>query len=121
MMAGQNISHGKISFTSRELSIMNRLSEGKTYKEIAEVLKISPRTVGWHITRLYKKTKCHNKVAIADFARQAGLLTDSKTSQFATKEKYTFSNKKISLFMLIVLLINGICLILLIRLFLSFH
>lgn len=124
MTTEQNVER-KINLTSREMLIIDRLSKGESYKKIAEILKISHRTVGWHICKLYKKTKCHNKTAIADFARQTGLLNDAEASklhlQEMLKNKPAISNKRISFFMLIMLLINGICLVLLIKLFLSFH
>lgn len=124
MMAERNISK-KVNLTSREMLIIGRLSKGETYKEIAEVLKISHRTVGWHICRLYKKTKCHNKAAIADFARQTGLLKEAEAPkihlQEILKDRPALSNKKVSFFMLVMLLINGVCLVLLIKLFLSFY
>ena len=47
-----------------ELRVANLLAEGKTYKEVAERLYISPRTVTNHSHSIYKKLKIRNKTEL---------------------------------------------------------
>lgn len=50
--------------TSRELEIAKHVCEGKTNKEIAEVLFISQNTVRNHIYNIYKKVGVKNKIEL---------------------------------------------------------
>lgn len=124
-MSERDVDIAKIVLTPREIAIIDRFSKGDTHKKIAEVLKISHRTVGWHIGQVYKKTKCHNRIAITDFARQRGLIKSEEVGlpylQDTSKDRTTFSNKKIVFFVLAMLLVNGVCLVVLIKLLLSFY
>lgn len=52
------------NFTIREEEIINLLCEGKTNKEIAEVLFISPYTVRDHLANIYKKTNVKNRTQL---------------------------------------------------------
>ncbi|WP_018343413.1 response regulator transcription factor [Cytophaga aurantiaca] len=49
------------NFTSREKEIIPYLVKGYTYKEIGEVLFISDRTVGKHVSNMYAKTGVNQK------------------------------------------------------------
>ena len=49
---------------SRELEIAKHVCEGKTNKEIAEVLFISQNTVRNHIYNIYKKVGVKNKIEL---------------------------------------------------------
>ena len=48
--------------SSREIEILEPLASGKTYKEIAENLFISPKTVRRHIENIYRKLAVNSKV-----------------------------------------------------------
>lgn len=50
------------SFTSREQEIINALSKGYSYKEIAENLLISIETVRTYLRNIYEKLQVHSKV-----------------------------------------------------------
>lgn len=50
--------HIKDDFTKRELEIIKKLAEGKTYKEIAEQLFVSPHTINTHKKNILKKAEC---------------------------------------------------------------
>lgn len=50
----------KASLTERELEIINNLAEGKSFKEIAAVLFLSPHTINTHKKNILRKTKCKN-------------------------------------------------------------
>ena len=52
----------KIKLTFRETDILEQLSKGLNYNEIADNLIISPSTVRKHIENIYKKLQVHNKM-----------------------------------------------------------
>lgn len=52
----------KIKLTNRETDILEHLSKGLIYNEIAENLIISPSTVRKHLGNMYKKLQVHNKM-----------------------------------------------------------
>ncbi len=51
-------------FTKREAEIIRYICEGKSNKEIAEILVISPNTVRNHIYNIYKKAEVKNKIEL---------------------------------------------------------
>jgi DNA-binding NarL/FixJ family response regulator len=51
--------------TPREWEIVELLSQGWSYHQIAEKLIISPRTVRKHTENIYTKLRVHNKVEVA--------------------------------------------------------
>jgi DNA-binding CsgD family transcriptional regulator len=59
--------HGKkILFSKRESECLVALAKGKTYKQIAQQLNISPRTVESHINSIKRRSGCHFKSQIID-------------------------------------------------------
>jgi DNA-binding NarL/FixJ family response regulator len=57
--------------TSRELEVLELLSQGYLYKEIAEHLQISYRTVSTHLEHIYGKLHVHSRAqAVAKHRRQ---------------------------------------------------
>lgn len=48
--------------TSRELSVLKLLAEGKTNKEIANIMAVEVSTIKTHANNLYAKTGCKNRV-----------------------------------------------------------
>lgn len=61
---GKPKSNNKIDYklTPREIEILNQLSKGLQYDEIADILFISNGTVRKHIENIYKKLQVNNKV-----------------------------------------------------------
>ena len=51
----------KFNLTSREKEIVQLIEKGQTYKEIANALHISDKTVGKHIENMFKKVGAANK------------------------------------------------------------
>ena len=51
--------------TTRELDVLRLIAEGKTNKDVAEALYLSPRTVEKHVERLLLKTGAPNRTALA--------------------------------------------------------
>jgi DNA-binding CsgD family transcriptional regulator len=64
--------HGKL--TRRENEVLHWLAAGKSNAEMAEILGVSPATVGKHLERIYEKLGVENRTAAASFYEQAGHL-----------------------------------------------
>jgi len=60
--------------TSRQREILQLLAEGCSVKEIAEVLKISERTVEFHKYRLMSKLNLKNNSELIQFAIKYGII-----------------------------------------------
>lgn len=69
-----NKSSPKSGFTDREVEVFRELCDGKTEKEIAIKLKISPHTVHFHRTNIYAKTKAHNLAGLLKFAKESDMF-----------------------------------------------
>lgn len=52
----------RIDLTLRETEVLQQISKGYDYKQIADFLNISPSTVRKHIENIYVKLQVHNKV-----------------------------------------------------------
>jgi len=64
----------KIILTNRETEILEQLSKGLNYNEIADNLIISPSTVRKHIENIYKKLQVHNKMEAVIKAKKHKLI-----------------------------------------------
>lgn len=60
--------------SKRELEILEEMSGGLNYKEIAEKMFISPKTVRKHIENVYRKLQVHNKVEAVRLAMDHRLI-----------------------------------------------
>jgi DNA-binding CsgD family transcriptional regulator len=60
--------------TGRELEVLPLLAAGRSNAEIAEILVISPRTVGVHVSRILHKLGATRRTEAADIARRTGLF-----------------------------------------------
>jgi len=61
--------------TAREREVLQLLAEGKSNKEAAAVLHLSPYTVETHRTNLMQKLALHNTAAIVLYAVRKGVIT----------------------------------------------
>jgi two-component system response regulator NreC len=61
--------------TPREKEILKLIAEGKTTRQIAEALVISPKTVEGHRTRLMAKLGVHDRVELVKYAVRRGIIT----------------------------------------------
>jgi len=56
------------SLTSREAEVLTLIGQGRTTKEIAAVLRISPETVGNHRKQICRKLQLHSTAEIVSYA-----------------------------------------------------
>ena len=68
---------GSSTLTQRELEILRALSNGRTTREIADQLFISPRTVSTHQSNIYGKLGVNTQAAAVAYAYQHGLVNPS--------------------------------------------
>jgi len=59
-----------LSITSREAEVLLWLAHGKTNREIAEILQMSPRTVNKHLEQMFPKIGADNRTVAASVAIQ---------------------------------------------------
>ena len=60
--------------TPREIELVRLAASGLRNREMARRLEISEGTVKMHLHNIYRKLKLENRVALANYARQRGLL-----------------------------------------------
>ncbi len=60
--------------SDREIEILEHLSKGLRYDQVAENLHISTGTVRKHIENIYRKLQVHNKTAAVEAARKKGVI-----------------------------------------------
>lgn len=63
-----------IQLTRREVEVLRHVSVGRTNREIAQELFISPRTVDMHVRNLLGKLDCRSRVEATHRAGELGLL-----------------------------------------------
>jgi DNA-binding CsgD family transcriptional regulator len=61
------------NLTARELEVLGLLVEGRSNRQIAEQLFISPKTASVHVTNLLAKLGVHSRLEAAAVARRLGL------------------------------------------------
>lgn len=59
--------------TSREVEVLRRVAKGMAYKEIADELFVSHRTVQNHVQNVLRKLQLHNRVELTLYAIDKGL------------------------------------------------
>ena len=69
------------ALTSRELEVLERVVEGDTNREIAEILFITENTVKIHLRNILDKLHLQNRVQVAVYAVREGLLNESPQTQ----------------------------------------
>ena len=60
--------------TPRERGVLQFVAEGKTTKEVAQLLGISAKTVESHRTRIMKKLDTRNIAGVVRYAIRQGLI-----------------------------------------------
>ena len=54
-----------VDLTPQELNIALLVADGKTNKEIAAALYLSPKTIEYHLANTYRKLDIHSRVELA--------------------------------------------------------
>jgi HD-GYP domain-containing protein (c-di-GMP phosphodiesterase class II) len=65
---------GPADLSDREVDVLRLIAQGRSNREVAERLFISPKTVGRHVENLYRKIGVSSRAAAAVFAMEHGLL-----------------------------------------------
>lgn len=73
-MTADKVQLEEIKLSKRETEILEQLSKGLNYQQIAENLIISPSTVRKHIENIYKKLQVHNKMEAVQKAMKHNIL-----------------------------------------------
>ena len=73
-MTTDKIQLEEIALSKREVEILEQLSKGLNYQNIADNLIISPSTVRKHIENIYKKLQVHNKIEAIQKAMKHNIL-----------------------------------------------
>ena len=60
--------------SDREFEVFMALAKGQTTNEIADILSLSPRTVGTHLYNIKQKLNANNSAEIALIAMRSGLI-----------------------------------------------
>jgi DNA-binding CsgD family transcriptional regulator len=60
--------------SARELEVLAHLAAGRSNREIADLLVVSPHTVARHIEHIYAKLGVSNRTAAAAYAYQHHLV-----------------------------------------------
>jgi len=63
-----------LGISSRELEVLELLAAGRSNKEIAAALTVSPNTVKTHVARLYEKLEARRRTEAILRARELGML-----------------------------------------------
>src|SRR6266566_3821906 len=61
--------------TSRERQVVQLVAEGKSTKQVAALLAITPKTAEFHRTRVMKKLNVHDVAGLVRYAIREGLIT----------------------------------------------
>jgi DNA-binding NarL/FixJ family response regulator len=69
------------ALTPRELEVLGLVADGLAREQIARQLFISPKTVGTHIERIFRKLGVHTRAQAVSFAYQHGLLPSRAAPQ----------------------------------------
>ncbi|MEL0636268.1 MULTISPECIES: response regulator [Marinomonas] len=65
---GPNLLKQELKLTERESEVLNWLANGKTNRDIAQILEMSPRTVNKHLEQIFPKLGVENRTAAAGVA-----------------------------------------------------
>jgi DNA-binding NarL/FixJ family response regulator len=78
MMKNQGAKHstwGSVILNENEISFLKYVTSEMTYKEIAQMMKISPRTIDNYRDSLFLKLNVRSRVGLAMYAIRSGIVT----------------------------------------------
>ena len=65
---------GSCGLTAREIDVLERIAAGRTNRQIANELFISPDTVSHHLRHIFAKTSSTNRTEASAYAHRNGLI-----------------------------------------------
>jgi DNA-binding NarL/FixJ family response regulator len=68
----------QVDLSAREREILQLIAEGRTFKEIAAMLNISPRTVEFHRNKIADKTGRKTMADLTRYAVRIGIVTEKR-------------------------------------------
>ncbi len=71
---GNPQAQAELGISPRELMVLQELAAGRSNKEIARQLKVSPNTIKTHVARLFEKLEARRRTDAINRARELGLL-----------------------------------------------
>jgi DNA-binding NarL/FixJ family response regulator len=63
-----------LGISPRELTVLNQLAAGRSNKEIAQALNVSPNTVKTHVAQLFEKLGAQRRTEAISKARELGIV-----------------------------------------------
>jgi DNA-binding CsgD family transcriptional regulator len=63
-----------LGISDREFEVLTLLAEGRSNKEIANQLEVSPNTVKTHVARLFEKLEAQRRTEAISRARELGMI-----------------------------------------------
>lgn len=85
-MSGSKPENEPVKLTKREIEVLTLVIEGKSSKEVAELLYVSKRTVDFHLANIYEKLQVSNRVQAFRRATSLGLLPTEKPAESESEE-----------------------------------
>ena len=73
--SGLNESETSAKLTLRQREVLQLLAEGRTMKEVANILKLTPRTVAFHKYRIMEEHKLKTNADLIRFAIKKGIVS----------------------------------------------
>jgi HD-GYP domain-containing protein (c-di-GMP phosphodiesterase class II) len=74
---------GPAGLTRREIEVLRLLARGRSNRQIAQQLVVSPKTIGKHVEHIYAKIGASTRAAASLYATQHGLLADEEIAPAA--------------------------------------
>jgi DNA-binding NarL/FixJ family response regulator len=68
-----SVTHERSPLSSREREVLQLITEGRSYKEIANSLNICPKTIETHRRQILKKLKLTNLAELTRYAIREGI------------------------------------------------
>lgn len=55
------------NLSSKDKQLILEISKGNTYKQIARIMNVSPRTIEWRMQKIIRNTGCRNKIDVINY------------------------------------------------------
>jgi DNA-binding NarL/FixJ family response regulator len=69
------VSHlGQEKLTTRQIEVLQLLAEGRSMKEVAYTLKLTPRTVAFHKYKIMERLRLHTNADLVQYAIQEHII-----------------------------------------------